>query len=79
MHQKIRQWGNSYAIRIPKEIIEKTGLSLGATVLVSTRKKSISLKRVRRTESLADLIKKISDNNRHSEIEWGMPRGKEVW
>ncbi len=32
-----------------------------------------------RTLRLTDLIKKIRKTNRHEDIDWGRPRGKEVF
>ncbi len=29
--------------------------------------------------SLDDLIDAITDENRHAEVDWGPPRGNEVW
>ena len=28
---------------------------------------------------LADLVSRINSENRHDEIDWGVPRGNEVW
>ena len=35
---KIKRWGNSYVVIVPKEIVEKEGLKEGETVEISVRK-----------------------------------------
>ena len=35
---KIKRWGNSYGVIVPKEIVEKEGLKEGETVEISVRK-----------------------------------------
>jgi antitoxin component of MazEF toxin-antitoxin module len=40
---------------------------------------SIILRNRRRTYSLDKLVAQIKPGNRHAQVEWGAPRGKEVW
>ena len=35
---KLKRWGNSYGIVVPKEIVEKEGLKEGEEVKISVRK-----------------------------------------
>lgn len=79
MYQTIRQWGNSYAVRIPRELLKKTGLTLGATVMISPKKKSLSIKPISKKVQLEDLVGKITPHNRHSPFVWGKAKGREVW
>jgi antitoxin component of MazEF toxin-antitoxin module len=37
---KLKRWGNSYGVVVPKEIVEKEGLKEGELVEVSVRKAS---------------------------------------
>ena len=37
---KLKRWGNSYGIVVPKEVAEKEGLRVGEEVEVSVRKAS---------------------------------------
>jgi antitoxin component of MazEF toxin-antitoxin module len=37
---KLRQWGNSYGVVIPKDIIEKEGLKKGEDIEISVRRVS---------------------------------------
>ncbi len=42
MHSKakLKRWGNSYGVVVPKEIVEKEGLQEGEEVEISVRKAS---------------------------------------
>ena len=72
MTTKIRKWGNSYAVRIPKEHIHLLGLKDGSAV-------HVSLKPVRHKPTLRELVAKITPENRYPETDWGKPVGNEVW
>jgi antitoxin component of MazEF toxin-antitoxin module len=37
---KLKRWGNSYGVIVPKEIVEKEGLKEGEEVEISVRKAS---------------------------------------
>lgn len=37
---KLKRWGNSYGVVVPKEIVEKEGLKEGEEVEISVRKAS---------------------------------------
>jgi len=37
---KLKRWGNSYGVVVPKEIVEKEGLKEGEEVEISVRKTS---------------------------------------
>lgn len=65
-------------IPVPEEVATATQLeedaevdvsAFGEDVLVSTRQKP----------TLEDLVAAITEENRHDEIEWGPPVGREVW
>jgi len=45
MPTKIQKWGNSLAVRIPKEMVNRLGLREGSEVLVVKRAKSIIIQR----------------------------------
>lgn len=42
---KIRQWGNSLAIRIPATLIQELGLREGNTIIIDREHKDIIIKR----------------------------------
>ena len=80
MTTTIRKWGNSLGVRIPHEIAKDSGLFEGREVMLERRDGRLTLRLVSTPQiSLDVLIRKITPRNRHTEIQWGRPRGKEVW
>jgi len=73
MKLELAKWGNSYALRIPKKIVEEYDLLEG--VILEREATGIFLKPSQK-QQLQDLVKNIKP---HKEIEWGPRRGREVW
>ena len=79
MTTKIARWGNSYAIRLPKEALDKLSLREGSSVVVSAEATNIRIKPVRSKETLSELISRISRDNKHEIVSWGGNKGGEIW
>ena len=78
----IRKWGNSIAVRLPKDSARKFGLRDGVTVRLVEEEKThtLSIRPLKSREyTLKELVPLITAENRHEEIDWGRPVGKEVW
>lgn len=77
----IQKWGNSYAVRIPKEVVTRMRLTEGQEVAVSTARngKSLSLVPSFKTQSLKEMLKHVTPETMHEETDWGRAVGKEVW
>jgi len=77
----IQQWGNSLAVRLPKEIIRKMKLHAGSQVSVASNAQSIVIKPEARTprKTLDELLKGMTAKNIHRETDWGPDVGKEIW
>ena len=79
MRSTIQQWGNSLAFRIPKPFAEEVGLRRQSEVEVSIEEGKITIFPVREPRlTLADLLDQVTDENRHLEVDWGPPVGREV-
>ena len=80
MQTKIKKWGNSLALRIPKLLASDANLKLNKMVDLSIDKGSIIITPIGEKEySLEKLLEGISKNNLHGEIGTGAPVGKEIW
>lgn len=81
MRTAVQQWGNSLAIRIPRQLAHESRMNRGSTVELSSSNGSLVVTPVgkRRRYSLASLIKKITPASRHAEVDWGKRIGREVW
>ncbi len=71
MTTRIRKWGNSYAVRIPKERVHELGMRDGSRV-------EIKIKPARKKYDIDELITQINPENSYAEIDWGPDVGKEV-
>ena len=80
MKAAIKKWGNSAAVRIPASVLQAARLETDEAVDVREEAGRIVIEPVRRKEySLADLVKGITAENQHEEVEFGGPVGREVW
>jgi antitoxin MazE len=76
----VSKWGNSLAVRIPRAVAKEARLSEGDSLAMELASDgSIVLQSTRRTYELKDLVSQITPKNRHSEMNWGKPQGKESW
>lgn len=81
MNTKIKKWGNSLAIRIPKSIIDNLGLVDESEVEIKQKNQSIEIKPNKHIikYDINKLVNSINKENLPEEIDWGDPVGKEIW
>jgi len=77
---KVQRWGNSLGVRLPKKLAEDVRVAEGSLVELSVDRGRVVLSPVVGPRyTLAELVAKITPRNRHASVEWGVPRGHEVW
>jgi antitoxin MazE len=80
METSIQKWGNGLGVRLPKQLAQKRSLRAGTKVLVTETSTGVSIEVLeKKPPSLADLVKRISPSNLHTETDWGGSVGNEVW
>jgi antitoxin MazE len=80
MRMKVRKWGNSLGVRIPKAFAEEAAVGEGSTVDVSVSEGRIVVTPVAaRRYTLEKLLAEVTAENCHAEIKFGGPRGREAW
>ncbi len=80
MRTIVRKWGNSASVRIPAAILKAVHLDLNEAVDVREESGRIVIESVGRKEyDLAELVKGITRENLHAEVDFGGPVGKEAW
>jgi len=80
MKTRMKKWGHSLAVRIPKSIAVEAGLDVDSPVDISTSGGKVVVKPVReRRLTLDRLLSGVTDENIHSEQDSGAPAGREVW
>jgi len=79
MIAKTAQWGNSIGVRIPRALAKRAGIGVDSAVEINEADEGIMIKPVGKKEySLKELVKGITPRNRHHEIDFGRPVGKEL-
>ncbi len=79
MKTEIGKWGNSLAVRIPREAAQQAGVKAGDEVELVARAGKLEVRPVARKLTLAELVDNITDANLHHGDDWGKPAGKELW
>jgi antitoxin MazE len=76
---RVTRWGNSLAVRIPKALAEQTRIEEGSEVELSVSDGALMIRPQARAYRLEELLAQVTPENRHDEVDWGEPEGKEVW
>ncbi len=79
MRTRIAKWGNSLALRLPKNLAEDIRLVEGATVDLRVEGDALVVVPARKQYRLSDLLAETKPEARQAETEWGARRGKEAW
>jgi len=77
MTTTIQKWGNSLAIRIPKNIVDQLQMEQNSEVELFISEDTLVIKPTKKIASLDELLSKITDENRHNEIDF-QSEGKEL-
>jgi antitoxin MazE len=76
---RIKKWGNSLGLRIPKNVADDLDLTLDSSVEIHQEQGKIILTPVQQVYTLAGLVSQITPENLHGEIEPGGSAGVEDW
>ena len=80
METQVKKWGNSLALRIPKPLADEMGLEEDSPVELTLLEGKLLLAPVAKTSpSLNDLLKQVTADNVHGEVETGAASGREIW
>lgn len=80
MHAKIQRWGNSLGLRIPKSVAAGVGVKVDSVVDLSVDGDKIVIRPVRRVRyDLDELLRDVTPENLHGEVDIDGPVGREIW
>ena len=80
MKTQLAKWGNSLAVRIPKPVAAAARLRSGDHLEVALEGPgAVTIRKPKHEHTLDDLVRAITPENQHGEIDWGEPAGKELW
>lgn len=79
MIAKISQWGNSIGVRIPRGLAKDAGIAADSTVEINRADDGIIIKPAGRKEfALRELVKGVTSQNRHHDVDFRRPAGSEM-
>lgn len=80
MRSNIQRWGNSLAVRLPKSFAEEIGVEQGSPIEISLQEGRLTISPLPNPHfRLEDLLREVTEENRHGEIDVGGPLGREAW
>ena len=80
MLTRVRKWGNSLAVRIPKPLATKVGLEQNTQVEVSlVDGKLVVAPVIEPALTLEQLLAQVTEQNLHREVDTGPRMGNEAW
>lgn len=80
MKTRIKRWGNSLAVRIPKALAEETAFGEGDEVDVRADDDRIVVERPQpKYYRLSDLLSGVTKGNRHEVVDFGARADREAW
>ncbi|WP_457607439.1 AbrB/MazE/SpoVT family DNA-binding domain-containing protein [Nitratifractor sp.] len=74
----LKKWGNSLAVRIPKDIVKTLDLQNDSMLEMSVVDGALVIKPQKRNR-LEELVARIDEKNLHEEIPVGESIGNEAW
>ncbi len=78
MNTQVARWGNSLAVRLPRQVADAAGLAEGTTVELEVTDGVIRLVPTRRRYSLDELLARITPENLPDESFDDRPHGREL-
>ncbi len=80
MTTKVKQWGNSLAIRLPRELAERASLRDGSGIVFTMRNSKIIIKKTDKKRTLEEMLSRMTpENNPTLLFPDDAPRGNEIW
>jgi len=77
---RIALWGHSLALCIPRLVAREPGLRDGQPVDFRIKDGALKIRpRASPVVTLDALLAGVTDENLHTETEWGVPEGREEW
>ena len=82
MQTKIKKWGNSQGLCLPKSLLEDARLGVGDEVDIVVKDGNLLIapaRKIRGKYRLEALVAQIKEDYRAEEVDWGDPVGRETW
>lgn len=78
---KVKQWGNSLALRLPKSFTDATGIASNSEVEIVSDGKSVTITPIAKPKlkTLEELLEGVTPAMIGGELDWGPDVGRERW
>jgi antitoxin MazE len=77
MRTRIAKWGNSLAVRLPRDIAERIRLEVGMPVEIEIEGGALVLRQAEPRYALAELLAGMTPEAMHEAFDWGPDLGRE--
>jgi len=78
METRISKWGNSRAVRVSREVLDRAGIDPDEPVTLSAEAGRIVITPAKRKPLLAELLAQMKPDDDFSAVDYGAPVGREV-
>ena len=75
----LKKWGNSLALRIPKDIATTLSIEYNSIMELAVVNGVLIIKPHKKSTRLEDLVSQINNQNLHQEVSTGWSVGNEKW
>ena len=77
----IQKWGNSQGIRIPRVVLDTVKWSENEQIVIIVDDGKLILEKANQfnRKNIKELFKDYKENYEPTEIDWGEPKGAEIW
>ena len=77
----IQKWGNSQGVRIPKILLDSVNWSENEqiVIIVDNGKLVIEKAKEHKRKNIKELFENYKGDYEPVEVEWGEPKGEEIW
>lgn len=79
---QVTKWGNSLGFRIPRGIAQSMDIQVGDALELIPAENGLLLKKAQATKkryALASILDSFASGEKHPKIDFGKPRGEEIW
>lgn len=78
MHTQIKKWGNSNAVRIPKDLLDTLGLKENDKIEIRIENGKLIIEPLYKHKSLEERLAEYDGEYNYGEWDTGRPKGNEV-
>ncbi len=80
MKSTVKRWGNSLAVRLPKDLAQTLELDEGSDITLEIVENGLLVKSSKpQRRDLESLLDGVTRETIHNETDWGDALGKEAW